>query len=378
MSPSAAPPSADTRGFFHRHAFKIAVSLFLGAGLAWLLAHGGLPLVPPRSAFASLRVWTVPAYVASLAGVHYFRAVRWRHLLRPLGHVPDRSVLAVSWIAFAAILLSPFRTGEVVRPYLITRRGGIRFWEATGTVGAERIIDGLVISVLLFAALRASTPLDPLPDHVGDLAVPAAAVPGAAYGVLALFAACFALMGLFFRRRAFARRATRAVVGIASRRLADRLADIVERVADGLRFLPAPRATAPFLAETLAYWAINVAGVWLLAWGAGLTGVTFVEASVIVGCIGIGILVPAGPGYFGAFQLSAYMALAMFFPEPMIKGPGAAFVFLLYAAQVGWHVLAALIALAMEPDAHAALAVMGLRAQAAPPPPPAALGEPEA
>ena len=358
MAPSAPPPSADPRGFLHRHAVKIAISLLLGAGLAWLLSHGGLPLIPPGSAFASLRPWTVAAYVASLVGVHFFRAIRWRHLLRPLGHVSDRSVLAVSWIAFATILLSPFRSGEVVRPYLITRRGTVRLWEAAGTVGAERIIDGLIISLLLFIALQTSTPLDPLPDRVGDLHVPAAAVPGTAYGVLALFTVCFALMGVFFWRRAFARRATHAVIGLVSHRLADRLAGIVERVAEGLRFLPALRFTAPFLAETLAYWAINVAGVWLLAWGSGLTGIALVESCVIVGCVGIGILVPAGPGYFGAFQLSAYMALAMFFPEPMIKGPGSVFVFLLYTTQVGWHLVAAALALALEPTSQAAGAVL--------------------
>jgi hypothetical protein len=49
-------------------------------------------------------------------------------------------VLAVSWIAFGAILLSPLRSGEIVRPYLVTRSSNIRIWEATGTVGAERII----------------------------------------------------------------------------------------------------------------------------------------------------------------------------------------------------------------------------------------------
>lgn len=356
---------AAPQSFLQRHAFKIGASLLLGAGLAWLLAHGGLPLLPPREAFAALRPWTVPAYVGSLALVHLFRAARWRHLLRPVGEVSTRSVIAVSWIAFAAILLSPLRTGEVVRPYLITRRGTVRLWEAAGTVAAERIIDGLVLSVMLFAALQASTPLDPLPDHVGDLQVPAAAVPGAAYAVLALFAVCFALMAVFFWRRDFARAATRAVVGIVSRPLADRLAGIVERVADGLRFLPSARRTAPFLAETLAYWAINAAGVWLLGWGVGLTGITLAEACVVVGCIGIGILVPAGPGYFGAFQLSAYMALAMFFPEAMIKGPGAAFVFLLYASQVGFHVVAAVIGLALEPEAKGLAGASGALRDAA-------------
>jgi hypothetical protein len=63
-----------------------------------------------------------------------------------------------------------------------------------------------------------------------------------------------------------------------------------------------------------------------------------------MGVVGIGILVPAGPGYFGAFQLSTYIALAMYFPEGAIKNAGAAFVFLLYGTQLIFHVVAAIIA----------------------------------
>src|SRR6185503_449065 len=136
-----ASPAAGRPGFWERNAIKLVISLLLGVGIAWLLSRGGL-LLPP-GAFSSLQVWTVPAYVGSLALLHYLRAIRWRHLLRPVGQVSNRSVLCVSWIAFAAILLSPFRSGEIVRPYLITRRGSVRLWEAAGTVGAERIIDGL-------------------------------------------------------------------------------------------------------------------------------------------------------------------------------------------------------------------------------------------
>jgi hypothetical protein len=346
----APPPPAvgGAIGLLQRHGLKLVASLLFGGGLAWVLAHGGLPLVPPAEAFARLRPWTVAVYVLSLAVVHFFRAIRWRHLLNPVGHASPRSVLVVSWIAFGAILLSPFRSGEIVRPYLITRRSEVRFWEAAGTVGAERVIDGVVLSVVLFAGLQLATPLSPLPDHVGNLPVPAAAVPKAAYFALILFMGAFTLMGLFFFARDFARRVTFAVIGLVSRDLAAAFARIVERVADGLRFLPSSRHTLPFLGETALYWAANVLGVTLLAWGCGLEGVTFAQAAVTVGCVGVGILVPAGPGYFGAFQLSTYMALAMYFPEAALVGPGAAFVFLLYATQVGFHILALAAALVMD------------------------------
>ena len=72
---------------------------------------------------------------------------------------------------------------------------------------------------------------------------------------------------------------------------------------------------------------------------------TFARACVTLGCVGIGILVPSGPGFFGAFQLSAYLALTMFFPEAVVLKAGAAFVFLLYTTQVAWHLVAALLGL---------------------------------
>jgi len=338
------------RGFLRRHAVKLVLSVILGACLAWMLADGGLPLVPSASTFAGVRWWTLPVYVAMIGVGHYFRAVRWRFLLRPLGRVSSRSVLAVSWIAFAAILLSPFRSGEVMRPYLITKRGSVRLWEATATIGAERVIDGLVLSVMLFTALQLASPLSPLPDHVGDLVVPVAAIPGAAYSVLALFLSAFAVMGLFFWRRDLARRITHRVVGVVSHRIADLLAGVVERVADGLRFLPSGRLMIPFLFETALYWIPNACGMWLLAWGAGLEGISLAEACVTLGVICIGILVPAGPGYFGVFQLSTFMGLAMFFPEDVIKGPATAFVFLLYLCQVGVHLLAAVIGILIDPE----------------------------
>lgn len=313
-----------------------------------MLIHGGLPIIPPASAFRALRPWTVVAYTGSLVVVHLLRAIRWRHLLRSVGQVSWRSVIVVSWIAFGAVLLSPLRSGEIVRPYLITKRSNIRIWEAAGTVGAERVIDGLGLSLMLFTGLQLATPLSPLPNHVGTLAVRAARVPAAAYTALALFMTAFALMGTFFFARDFARRSTIAVIGIVSRPLAERLASIVERVADGLRFLPSPGHLVPFLGETFAYWGVNVLGVQLLAWGCGLTDVTLAQAAVTVGCVGVGILVPAGPGYFGAFQFATYCALAMYFPEALLVGPGAAFVFLLYWTQVGVHVVAMVLGLLLN------------------------------
>ena len=74
--------------------------------------------------------------------------------------------------------------------------------------------------------------------------------------------------------------------------------------------------------------------MWILARGCGIESITIVQAFVVMGVLGVGILVPAGPGLFGAFQASTYAALAMYFPDDVVLGPGGVFVFLLYVIQI--------------------------------------------
>jgi hypothetical protein len=360
---SVAGSSVEGRsGFFRRHAVKLVLSLLLGGGLAWMLASGQLPLFPPAAVWAAVRWWAVGAYLVSLVAVHWLRAARWRFLLRPLGEVSLRSVVLVSWIGFGAILLWPLRSGELVRPFLVTKRSSVRLWEATGSVAAERFVDALVLALVLFAGLRLSTTLDPLPDHVGSLPVPAAAVPRIAYLAVAGSTAVVLAMVAFYVGRARARALVVAVVGVVSKPLAERLASAVERLASGFGFLPSLRLLVPFLGETAAYWAVNALGVWLLLWAAGLPDPTLAEACAVVGCLGFGILLPAGPAYVGVFQLSAYMALALYFPGNQLISAGAAFVLLLWSCQVAIHVLATIVALAIDRDAAEKLALLPQKA----------------
>jgi glycosyltransferase 2 family protein len=340
-----APPRG---GWWRRHWGKLAVSILIALGFAWLLHAGALPLVPGRAAFSNVSWGAVLGYVLLWCLVHVLRAVRWYWLLLPVHPVPMKKIVNVSFIGFAAIVALPFRTGEMVRPVLIRKQGQLSGWAATGTIGAERVIDGLFLSALLFFSLLVSEPLDPLPDRIGDLPVPASVVPGAAYGALALFAVAFAMMAMFYWRRHFARRLTESLVGLVSRRLASWLAERVEKVARGLEFLPRARYLVPFLAITALYWLLNAASTWLLGWGVGFTHMTYPQACVNMGVLALGILLPNAPGFFGAFQISVYAALALYFSPDEVVGPGAAFVFLIYLAQMGITFGAALIAMLLE------------------------------
>lgn len=336
--------------WWRRHWLKALASLAIAAGFVWLLNRGALPVIPARTAFERMRWWTVPAYCVCLLGVHLARSGRWYWLLAPVRRMPLRDVLYAAFVGFFAILLLPFRTGEMARPLLIRREGALSGWAAMGTVAAERILDGLTLSVILFVALVVAKPLDPLPDHIGNLPVPAAAVPSAARAAVVLFLVAFAVMTTFYFARQRARRFILATIGRISEQLGLWVAARLEQLTEGFRFLPQARYTVPFAVVTLVYWLGNAASAWLLAWGCGFHDITYSQACTVVGVVALGILVPNAPGFFGAFQVSVYAALAMFYPARDVAGIGAAYVLLIYTCQVGMTVVVGTTALVLDRD----------------------------
>ncbi len=340
MTDAAGPLIPEGRGLGK----KLALSLLPAAGFVWLLQRGALPLVPEGDALRRVSPSSILLYIAVWSAMYLVRTARWWFLLAPVKPVPFWTVVRVACVGFLAVLLLPFRMGEAVRPLMIRREAGVSPWAATGTVGAERVIDGLTISLLLLASLSIARPLDPLPDRIGDLPIPASLVPQAAFTAAAVFAFGSLVMGVFYWRRAWARRWTERLIGVVSLKLARWLAARVEDVAQGLGFLTHARYSVPFVLGTLTYWLLNAATFWILAVACGVGEIGFFGATTTMGVVALGILVPATPGFFGAFQLAIYAGLAMYLPPASVMRAGSAYAFLGYVLPVGLSTLAGLVA----------------------------------
>ena len=136
----ADPSVRSTRGsWLRRHRGKLVLSSLIGVAFVWLMNAGALPIVPSRETLAGVQWWAFLLYLAMWSVVHWIRAVRWQWLLAPIASVPRSRVVHVSFIGFLAIVLLPFRTGEMVRPVMIRRKGTLSGWAATGTIAAERV-----------------------------------------------------------------------------------------------------------------------------------------------------------------------------------------------------------------------------------------------
>ena len=359
----ASEPSQQ-HSFLRRHGAKLIASVVITALIVIGVRKGGLKFFPEGGDFIHVQWWTVPAYALSLATMTWFRAVRWRFLLNSIAVVPKKRLLKVSLIGFAAILLLPWRLGEIVRPYMVrtpaNRRGdgaegnrALTLTAAASSVVAERIIDGLYVSIVLAVALVLVPTVHPLPDHVVGLPISVAQVRRAGYVMLAVFGSAFTTIAVFYFARSWAHHMTFAIVGKVSQTLAEKLAGLFEKFADGLHVFGRKNDALGFLFETTLYWFFNIAGMWLLAWGCGVvhadgTAPTFGEACALMGMLSCAVLVPGPPGMLGVFQAGIYAAMTMYYPTSIVTGPGAAYVFLLYATQLAFTTTTGAIALALE------------------------------
>jgi uncharacterized protein (TIRG00374 family) len=328
-----APEASDLVTFLRRHAVALCASAVITVGILWTIR--GMKLVPDGGDFGNVRAWAIGAYIPLWLGMTWFRSVRWRFLLRRIIVVPRMRLFAVSCAGLCAILLLPFRLGELARPYLL-RGPDLSMTTATSSIVAERVIDGLVLSVMLAIVLLVVPTLEPLPEHVVGLSISVASVRSAGFVMLGVFACAFVTIAVFYFARGWAHRATHLVIGKISPRLADKLAGFAEKLADGLHVFGRARDALGFLAETCTYWFLNGFSMWLLAQGCGID-VTLAQTFGLMGMLGCTILIPGPPGLLGVFQAGLYAGMSMYLPAAVVTGPGAAYVFLLYILQVICH-----------------------------------------
>jgi uncharacterized membrane protein YbhN (UPF0104 family) len=252
--------------------------------------------------------------------------------VRPLGPVPLSVTLRVSLAGYMWIALLPFRLGELARPLLLAQRSDITVHRALGTVAIERVLDGLVICGLFFAATAATA------TERRELAE-VAALQHAATGVMILFAT--ALVGLVLMARW-----PRAIGGLLDAtlgrvlpRLGTWAAEASRGVAEGLRALPRGGSLLVFVLVTLVYWGSNALGLWVLARGCGLP-ISPADAALVMAVMNIALLVPGGPAQLGIFQTGVALGLTMVLPPGTIRDDGSTFAFYLYVCQLSTIVLA--------------------------------------
>jgi uncharacterized membrane protein YbhN (UPF0104 family) len=271
-------------------------------------------------------LYLVPA-LGFIAMVYVLRVLRWRMFLSPMARVAYRDIAGATLIGFMSTCVLPLRPGEVIRPYVLHKRSGIKFGVAAGTaVGLERVFDliGAFFLLVLALALMGSAAPGGEATHLAEgmrqkgLYLAAAALCGlAALMALALAPGAMLRVASFFLR-------------VLPQRWRAPLMAFLESVATSMQFLRSPVRVAGALALTLAFWLCYPLSTYSLALGFNLH-LPFVGALLAQVILTAAVAVPQAPGFIGVFSVAAMVGVELF---GVPKGDAAAFATMLWAINV--------------------------------------------
>ena len=250
----------------------------------------------------------LPYLLAMLAATLTFpaRTVRWRYLLRLEGaELPFVPLWHATAIGFMANNLLPARAGEFARAFVAGRLTGVRFTSAVASLAVERVMDGLFLIGMMALATAGG-------GFTTDLVIGGTSI-AKLMGVLAGIFAGALLAALVVVQRpdpflALARKVTGLVL---PERAASKLVGLIEGFLLGLDSLKSPRRFAAVAFWSLVVWSINALSFWICFKAFGID-VPWTGALVLQGMIGIGVAIPAAPGFFGLFEAASRISLALY------------------------------------------------------------------
>jgi len=277
---------------FWRH---VAVSLAVSGGFLYL-AFRNVPLADLGTALGRVNAgWLLLAVAVSFV-LMVFRAWRWQLELQPLEHVPLGRLWVVTAVAYLAINLFPARLGEVVRPWLLSRRSSVSFSNVVGNLVVEKTMDSVVI---LFYILAGLLMVENLPHWVRT---------GAMFPAIFAVTLVILVVLLWWRGEAFV---DRWMLGRLPERFAKGLKRVLSAIIAGMQVLPNPVLLLAVFLVSLALWFLPILSSYIMIRAFDFT-VPFSAAVVVFIFIGFGTALPNVPGMIGPYQYACVLALGLF------------------------------------------------------------------
>ncbi len=248
---------------------------------------------------ASANYWyLIPASVLTLFAF-WIRALRWGVLLHPLKPIKLWTLFSATMVGFMCNNILPMRLGEFVRAYVIGRSARIRASAAFATIVVERLFD-LFSMIAIFGVILVFAPFHNRPFKV--LVLLAFLAGSAVFVALLLFHLRGASLSAFAGR-------------FVPSRVRPRVTAILESFQAGLGIFRDPKRLAAVGVLTLLMWLCFAVVIRICFASARLEqgGLTLppLASLVVLVVIGIGIMVPSGPGFVGTLQAAAKLSFVI-------------------------------------------------------------------
>jgi uncharacterized membrane protein YbhN (UPF0104 family) len=258
--------------------------------LVWTLRDARLGEL--KDDLATMNWWWLGLAVVGDISVYCWQAVRWRLLLLPVERVTFRQAVSAIYVGLFANEVLPFRAGEILRCYLVSRWTKLPFSVAISSALIERIFDGIWLCLCLLVSIR----LVGVHHHHAPWLVRS----GYFLGTIVLAGAALLALAVFLRQK------TRALLS------GDGWQRHLRVLIDDLNLIGHSRYLYFAFLQSLPYLLLQVIPIYAAfqAYGFDLSiGVAF--ALMVI--LRLGSVVPQAPGNLGLFQLLTKEALERLF-----------------------------------------------------------------
>ena len=306
-----------------KNAFRLTLGILLAVLLLWL-ATRGVNSAELLSAMTHAKPVPLVLVVLLTVLMYVIRAMRWRLLFPALQKAPSLDLFGITNIGFMAGLFIP-RAGEVLRPYLASRRYGVGVSAGLASILLERLID--LITVLSLLALYMFVLPRPAAERSDALMTTLRAGAGLAFAVAIAGMAFLAALRV---EGGPARRLLDWSLGLLPVKIGIQIRGLVSSLISGLDvFGSSPAQWARLIAESFALWVLIGGIIHLNSIAFGFE-IPFHTSFLIIAFLTVGVAIPT-PGMVGGFHASYTLALTAIYG--MDQGQAVAAGAMLHALQ---------------------------------------------
>lgn len=281
-----------------RRWWVIGAAAIVGLALAWLLR--GIDSGRLYDLVAAADPGFLALLLVTVAAEQLVRAWKWRQLLHGLRPVGTLRLFASIMAGYFAGMLIPLGISPLVRSWLVARLEALNTGTVLATAAIDRLVDGLVFSLFVFAALVFAGFPDPGGVRLG------LAAGGA--GGLVLFVAVLAALARHKRRAGHPDAWITRLAGRLPGRLSGAASDFALAVAEGVVW---PREAWRGGAIILASFVIKLIALSYFLWAGLAFGIVLAAADYLflLAFLGVLVIVARAVRIPGGFLVGSVFAL---------------------------------------------------------------------
>ena len=245
----------------------------------------------------------------------WFRALRWKWLLEPIGSITTKSLFDATIVGYFGNNVLPFRMGEVLRAYVAANESTISTSKIIGTLIIERMLDLLAVIVLAIFLFFFSN-LISVPNWIP---------------VLLVFCSIVLVFVVVLIRKSEFKLFKVEKINFVKSEVGKKIVLLVKNIFSGLTVLNRTSKKTGVIWLIFLIWIIYFISFWFIIKGAGLE-INIAKSGVLFVMLTLAITIPAAPGYIGTYHATGVAVLTNIYNI----GLGASQTFVVISHAVGF------------------------------------------